>query len=249
MTRRPRLHVLALAALTAGCGRAPDRAGFVDVTAASGVPFTHTNGATGKKLLPETMGAGVGVLDFDGDGHPDLVFVNGRRWPGDPGPATTLALFRNRGDGTFEDRTAGSGLEVEVQGMGVAVGDFDNDGRPDLFVTAVGGNKLFRNLGGRFEDVTDRAGVDGGKPWAKPSNFCGTNIPVLFPASGDVAGLRRRRQARPVRVRVPHHGLRQPTGTSTPCCQAAGGRMCRRPSSRPVGACCTATAGTAASRT
>ncbi len=138
--------------LLAGCGQ-PAGARFVDVTAASGVTFTHANGAAGKKLLPETMGAGVAVLDFDGDGRNDLYFVNG---PGGPGH-----LYRNRGNGTFEDVTAGSGLDVPVQGMGAAVGDFDNDGRPDLFVTAVGGCRLFHNVGGRFEDVTEKAGVGG----------------------------------------------------------------------------------------
>ncbi len=175
-----------LLVVLAGCSK-PAVVSFVDVTAGSGITFTHTTGATGRKLLPETMGAGAGVLDFDGDGHPDLVFVNGRRWPGDGhptgGPATTPALYRNRGDGTFLDVTAGSGLDVELQGMGVAVGDFDNDGRPDVFVTAVGGSRLFRNVGGRFADVTERAGVAGGKPWGQKSDFCGTEMPILFPAS------------------------------------------------------------------
>jgi hypothetical protein len=104
------------------------------------------------------MGAGVAVLDFDRDGRPDLFFVNGREWDDRPN-APTQALYRNKGDGTFEDVTRACGLDVVLFGMGVAVGDVDNDGWPDLFVTAVGGNRLFRNAGGRrFEDATARAG-------------------------------------------------------------------------------------------
>ena len=133
---------------------------FTDVTASAGISFRHVNGATGKKLLPETMGAGVAVIDFDRDGRPDLFFVNGRPWPGQPdrlAGKATQALYRNRGDGTFEDVTAAVGLDVELFGMGVAVGDFDNDGWPDLFVTAVGGNRLFRNVGGKRVRGRDRA--------------------------------------------------------------------------------------------
>lgn len=155
---------------------------FTDVTAESGIRFRHASGATGKKLLPETMGAGVAVLDYDGDGRPDLFFVNGRPWPGDSGRATQ-ALYRNRGDGTFADVTAAAGLDVELYGMGAAVGDFDNDGRPDLFVTAVGGNRLFRNLDGtRFTDVTATAGV--GTPAAWPAgDFDRHAGEVPFPSS------------------------------------------------------------------
>ena len=161
---------------------------FADVTAASGIHFRHVNGATGKKLLPETMSGGVAVIDFDRDGKPDLFFVNGRPWPGQPDPPTgkvTPALYRNRGDGTFEDVTAASGLAIELYGMGVAVGDFDNDGWPDLFVTAVGGNRLFRNIDGkRFEDVTVAAGF--GEPiWPKGTyeEFLNRAEPLSFPSS------------------------------------------------------------------
>ena len=97
---------------------------FTDVTAESGITFTHQNGAYGEKLLPETMGGGVAFLDFDGDGDQDLLFVNGTAWPwkASSGARPTLALYRNDGRGHFEDVTAGSGLEVRLYGMGVAVG-------------------------------------------------------------------------------------------------------------------------------
>ena len=138
---------------------------FTDITAASGVKFVHNNGATGDKLLPETMGSGVAVLDFDNDGDQDLFFVNGTSWPGKAPQvraATTPALYRNEGTAKFTDVTAGSGLDISLYGMGVAAGDFDNDGLVDLFLTAVGENKLFRNAGGgKFQDVTAAAGVAG----------------------------------------------------------------------------------------
>src|SRR5688572_27806739 len=101
---------------------------FTDVTAPAGIRFTHESGLSGKKLLPETMGGGVAVLDFDRDGKPDLFFVNSCPWPGHPAgdPKATPALYRNKGDGTFEDVTAKLGLNVTLYGMGVAVGDVDN---------------------------------------------------------------------------------------------------------------------------
>ena len=136
---------------------------FTDVTDEVGITFVHNNGATGQKLLPETMGGGIAFLDFDNDGDQDLFFVNSKDWPGDPpsGRPETMALYEND-NGSFSDVTAGSGLDVSMYGMGVAVGDFDNDGLVDLFITAVGPNRLFRNLGeGRFEDITLSAGVAG----------------------------------------------------------------------------------------
>ncbi len=141
---------------------------FTDVTAAAGIRFTHFNGAAGNKLLPETMGAGVVVLDFDNDKKPDLLFVNSCPWPGHPAPdkAPCLALYRNKGDGTFEDVTEKVGLNVTVYGIGGCAGDFDNDGFTDLFITCVGGHRLFRNVGGKtFEDVTGKAGVAGPGVW------------------------------------------------------------------------------------
>ena len=139
---------------------------FTDITAASGIKFVHNNGATGDKLLPETMGSGVAILDFDKDGDQDLLFVNGTHWPGKAPqggrPPTTQVLYRNEGAAKFTDVTTGSGLDVSFYGMGVAAGDYDNDGLVDLFFTAVGENKLFHNTGnGKFQDVTSSAGVAG----------------------------------------------------------------------------------------
>jgi hypothetical protein len=143
----------------AGRGASP-AGGFVDVTVSAGIAFRHTNGAFGRKLLPETMGSGVTFVDVDGDGRQDLFFVNGTKWPGQPGRAGRPALYRNQGDGTFADVTKQAGLAVELYGMGVAAGDYDNDGDADLYVTALGPNRLFRNRGdGRFEDVSVRARV------------------------------------------------------------------------------------------
>ena len=143
-----------------GAGTARPQVGFTDVTAAAGIRFRHTNGAFGRKYLPETMGAGAAFLDADGDGLQDIFLVNSMKWPGQSGPPSYPALYRNRGDGTFADITRDAGLQVELYGLGVSSADFDNDGRADLYVTALGRNRLFHNVGhGRFEDVTDRAGV------------------------------------------------------------------------------------------
>ncbi len=136
---------------------------FTDVTAAAKIAFKHTSGAFGKKYLPETMGAGVAFLDYDGDGWQDLLFANGKSWPGRTGARTTPALYRNNHDGTFTDVTHAAGLDVEMYGLGVAAADFDNDGNVDVYLTGLGGNRLFRNVGGgRFADVTSKAGVGGG---------------------------------------------------------------------------------------
>jgi len=139
---------------------------FVDITGSGGVRFAHENGSYGQKLLPETMGGGAAFFDCDADGDQDLLLVNSQRWPWDPrgesDPPATLALYVNDGTGHFEDRTAESGLAVSLYGMGTAVGDYDNDGRSDVFVSALGSNRLFHNEGGgRFLDVTDSAGVSG----------------------------------------------------------------------------------------
>ena len=137
---------------------------FTDITAAAGIKFVHHNGAYGDKLLPETMGGGVAFFDFDNDGHPDLLFVNSTYWPGHVPSGKqppTMALYHNDGHGNYTDATAGSGLDVSFYGMGAAVGDYDNDGLPDVFITAVGGGRLFHNEGkGRFRLVTKEAGLD-----------------------------------------------------------------------------------------
>jgi enediyne biosynthesis protein E4 len=141
-----------------------------------GIDFVHVTGASGKKWMPETMGGGVAVLDYDGDGRPDLLFVSGSYWPGDPRAATqksSLALYRNEGTGTdgrprFRNVTREAGLEKVFYGMGASVGDYDNDGRDDVYVTALGGNHLFHNLGGRFEEATRKAGV-GDSGWGTSS--------------------------------------------------------------------------------
>jgi hypothetical protein len=138
---------------------------FVDVTEEAGIDFVHENGAYGDKLLPETMGSGCALFDYDVDGDVDILLVNSDFWAWDerPRPETrpTLALYRNEGNWTFVDVTSETGLDFSCYGMGVAVGDMDNDGDNDLFLTTVGPNYLLRNDGGKFTDVTAEAGVQG----------------------------------------------------------------------------------------
>ncbi len=144
-------------------GIRPPTVRFTDVTAAAGIDFVHFNGATGEKLLPETMGSGSAFFDYDGDLDPDLLLVNSTAWPHSrrPGAPPTSALYANDGSGRFENVTRAAGLDASFYGTGVAVGDYDGDGRADLFLTAVGPNRLLRNVGGRFEDATAAAGVAG----------------------------------------------------------------------------------------
>ena len=135
---------------------------LVDVTGQAGIQFTHNSGAFGRKYLPETLGPGCAFFDFDNDGWQDILIVNGRDWPGNLKRRTTLSLYRNNRDGTFRDVTRQAGLNVPLYGMGVAVGDFNNDGFPDVFLSGVGQSKLFQNTGkGTFVDVTERAGLGG----------------------------------------------------------------------------------------
>ncbi|MEZ5400085.1 MAG: CRTAC1 family protein [Bryobacteraceae bacterium] len=133
---------------------------LTDVTKTAGLEFRHNTGAFGAKYLPETMGPGCAFLDYDGDGWLDILLVNGKDWPGHARRRSTLKLLRNNRDGTFADSTRVAGLDVEMYGMGAAVGDYDNDGRPDVYITAVGQSRLFRNNGrGGFADVTRAAGL------------------------------------------------------------------------------------------
>jgi len=135
---------------------------FADGTAAAGISFRHNSGAFGKKYLPETMGSGLALFDYDNDGWLDVFFCNGTRWPGRPGPPTYSALYHNNRDGTFTDVTRQAGLAVEMFAEGVTAGDYDNDGFVDLYVTAIGGNHLFHNQGnGTFVDVTAKSGTRG----------------------------------------------------------------------------------------
>ncbi|HEY9156164.1 MAG TPA: VCBS repeat-containing protein, partial [Opitutaceae bacterium] len=147
---------------------------FENITAEAGIDFHHVSGAYGDKLLPESMGGGVAFFDYDGDGAPDLLLINSNAWPGHPlsqPTAPTMALYHNDGHGHFTNVTAGSGLDVSFYGMGVAIGDYDNDGRPDVFISGVNGNHLFHNEGnGHFRDVTREAGVGGsGNDWSTSS--------------------------------------------------------------------------------
>jgi enediyne biosynthesis protein E4 len=135
---------------------------LTDVTARAGIAFHHNSGAFGAKYLPETMGPGCAFLDYDADGWLDVLLINGMDWPGHKQRRTTLRLYRNNRNGTFTDVTERAGLAVEMYGMGVAIADYDNDGFPDIYVTAVGQNRLFQNTGrGSFIDVTAKSGLGG----------------------------------------------------------------------------------------
>jgi enediyne biosynthesis protein E4 len=135
---------------------------FTNVTAASGIRFQHNSGAYGGKLLPETLGSGCAFLDYDRDGWQDILLVNGMDWPGHQKQRSTMKLYRNNRNGTFSDVTKAAGLDIEMYGMGAAVGDYNNDGFPDIFISCVGQSRLFRNTGkGTFVDVTKASGLLG----------------------------------------------------------------------------------------
>jgi enediyne biosynthesis protein E4 len=157
---RPFTVALLLCCVSWGA-RASEQITFKDITRQAGIQFVHNNGAHGKKYLPETMGPGCAFIDYDNDGYPDILLVNSK----DLEPSarhTTLKLYHNNGNGTFTDVTAKSGLAIEMFGLGVAVGDFDDDGFDDIFITALGQSHLFRNSGkGTFVDVTKSAGLIG----------------------------------------------------------------------------------------
>jgi len=144
--------------------RAADRPGLpfrlTEVTQSAGIDFVHNSGAFGGKYLPETLGPGCAFLDYDNDGWQDILLINGMDWPGHKQHRTTMRLYHNNRNGTFTDVTKRAGLDIEMYGLGVAVGDFNNDGFPDLFVSCVGQSRLFQNTGkGTFVDVTERSGI------------------------------------------------------------------------------------------
>src|SRR5207237_9018925 len=134
---------------------------FRDITSQAGIRFIHNNAAFGKKYLPETLGPGCAFIDYDNDRYPDILLINGEDWPGHAkmGP-TTLKLYHNNQDGTFTDVTRKAGLAVPMFGLGVAIGDYDNDGHEDIFITTLGQSHLFHNNGrGTFSDMTKAAGL------------------------------------------------------------------------------------------
>ena len=148
---------------------------WVDITESAGIQFVHCSGAAGEKLLPETMGSGCAFLDFDSDGDQDILLVNSCEWPNSAIGSklvSTLAMFANDGKGKYTDVTKDVGLDVSVYGMGVACGDYDNDGKVDVFISCLGQDKLFHNEDGKFVDVTSRAGVGGdANAWSTSSGW------------------------------------------------------------------------------
>ena len=150
---------LAIAVALLAATQAPTTVHFTDVTASAGIKFHHNAGKAGQKYLPETMGSGVAFFDADGDGWPDILLINSKDWT-PHGRKSFPALYHNNHDGTFTDTTAGSGLDIEIYGMGVAIADYDNDGREDVYITAIDGDHLFHNEGhGKFRDVTTASGI------------------------------------------------------------------------------------------
>jgi enediyne biosynthesis protein E4 len=160
--------VLLLSAQTPQASKSPSSGiTFRDITQQAGIRFVHNNAAYGKKYLPETMGPGVAFLDYDNDGWPDIFLVNGTNWPGQPSKHSTPKLYHNNHNGSFTDVTHKAGLDIEIFGMGVAIGDYDNDGFDDIFITALGQSRLFHNNGnGTFTDVTQKAGLMGPKEFS-----------------------------------------------------------------------------------
>ena len=189
---------------------------FTDVTDAAGITFTHFNGAAGKKLLPETMGGGVCVLDYDGDGRQDLLFVNACPWPGHSAPekpaASCLTLYRNKGDGTFEDVTAAAGLTVTMYGIGACSATSTTTASricssPASAAASCSATSPARTGSRTFADATAAAGIAPRGAWPGDSNaeqFLASQRADPVRLVGDVPRLRRRRQARPVRLPLRH---------------------------------------------
>jgi hypothetical protein len=188
---------------------------FVDITAASGVRFQHVASHTAKKYLLESMGSGVALFDYDNDGRLDIFLVNGAPLtdptpkgtiPRKTGPEHANRLYHQKADGTFEDTTDKAGLAGIGYGMGVAVGDYDNDGFEDLYVTAYGGNRLYHNNGdGTFSDVTDKSGTAGSgwstsAAWVDLDNDGSLDLIVLRYVEWDRRYLVRRTQRRAARL-------------------------------------------------
>jgi enediyne biosynthesis protein E4 len=155
---------------------------FTDITQRAGIHFRHNAGKAGRKFLPETMGSGVAIFDFNGDGKLDLLFINSRDW-NSRGRRSPSALYRNDGNGKFTDVTAGSGLDLQMYGIGVSTADYDNDGREDVYVTALEGDHLFHNEGnGKFRDVT-KIGILGPAPHGSTMTRTASPIyssPIMF---------------------------------------------------------------------
>ena len=163
----PGRNLIAACALLATAGSMPahpPEAGFrfTDITRDAGINYRHNSGAYGKKYLPETLGPGAAFLDYNGDGWQDILFANSMDWPGHHKTRSTPRLYRNNRDGTFSDVTRASGLDVEMYGLGLAVGDYNNDGWPDIFFSCLGQSRLFQNNGkGGFNDVTFKSRLAG----------------------------------------------------------------------------------------
>ncbi len=188
LLRMPGAVVLsaAVALISAACGAGtpatepPDAAAgspeappwFEDIASAAGLSFVHDSGHGTRHLLPEIMGGGGALFDFDGDGFLDIIVIQSGSLASLAGTPAGHRFYRNRGDGTFEDVSEASGVAaVAGYGMGVAVGDFDNDGHPDVYITNLGPNVLLRNDGrGHFTDVTEAAGV-AGDGWSTSATF------------------------------------------------------------------------------
>ncbi len=187
----PRLAILAPVVVLAAASTSLGPIAFEEIAEKAGIRFGTESSPTPNKNQPETMVAGIALLDYDGDGFLDIYFVNGAAIPSleKEAPKYWNRLFRNNRDGTFTDVTEKAGVAGEGYGMGVAVGDYDNDGWPDIFVVNVTGNQLFHNnRDGTFTDMTAKAGVSGGVLDGKK----------MWSVSARLVRLRQRRPARPV---------------------------------------------------